>query len=33
VIAGFGEHYGIQFKRVELLKLALTHRSYLSVSG
>ena len=33
MIAGFGEHYGIQFKRVELLKLALTHRSYLSVSG
>ena len=33
VIADFARHYGITFNRPDLLKLALTHRSYLSVSG
>jgi ribonuclease-3 len=32
-LAEFSRHYGIQFQRPELLKLALTHRSYLSVTG
>ena len=31
--AEFGKHYGIQFSDPALLKLALTHRSYLSVTG
>ena len=33
IIAGFGRHYGIQFRDADLLKLALTHRSYLTVTG
>ena len=33
MISGFAQHYGITFRRPELLKLALTHRSYLSVTG
>ena len=33
VTAEFAEHYNIHFQRPELLKLALTHRSYLSVTG
>jgi ribonuclease-3 len=33
VIAEFSRHYRITFQRPELLKLALTHRSYLSVTG
>lgn len=32
-IADFSRHYGITFRRPDLLKLALTHRSYLSVTG
>lgn len=32
-LEAFQQHYGIRFTRPELLKLALTHRSYLSVSG
>ncbi|HTK31487.1 MAG TPA: ribonuclease III [Candidatus Saccharimonadaceae bacterium] len=32
-IAEFGRHYQIEFKDPGLLKLALTHRSYLSVTG
>ena len=32
-LAEFSRHYDIQFQRPELLKLALTHRSYLSVTG
>lgn len=31
--AEFSRHYGITFHNPELLKLALTHRSYLSVTG
>jgi ribonuclease-3 len=33
VIAEFSQHYKLTFNRPELLKLALTHRSYLSVTG
>ncbi|HEY6867973.1 MAG TPA: ribonuclease III, partial [Candidatus Eisenbacteria bacterium] len=33
VIDEFSRHYRINFHRPELLKLALTHRSYLSVTG
>jgi ribonuclease-3 len=33
VIAEFCQHYKLTFNRPELLKLALTHRSYLSVTG
>ena len=33
VIDEFSRHYKINFHRPELLKLALTHRSYLSVTG
>jgi dsRNA-specific ribonuclease len=33
VIAEFSRHYKLTFHRPELLKLALTHRSYLSVTG
>jgi len=33
IIREFGQHYGIQFRDPTLLKLALTHRSYLHVSG
>ena len=29
----FARHYQIRFRDPELLRLALTHRSYLSVSG
>lgn len=32
-LSAFQRHYGVRFERIELLKLALTHRSYLSVSG
>src|SRR5262249_10132091 len=32
-IAEFERHFGIAFRDAELLKLALTHRSYLSVTG
>ncbi|MEQ1832897.1 MAG: ribonuclease III [Candidatus Eisenbacteria bacterium] len=33
VLAEFCKHYGIPFRDLGLLKLALTHRSYLSVTG
>src|SRR5262249_62423349 len=33
ILDEFSRQYQIQFTRPELLKLALTHRSYLSVSG
>lgn len=33
VLADFAKHYKVEFARPELLKLALTHRSYLSVTG
>jgi ribonuclease-3 len=33
VIAAFQQHYGLTFSNRSLLKLALTHRSYLSVTG
>jgi ribonuclease-3 len=33
MIADFGKHYGITFRNAALLKLALTHRSYLHVTG
>src|SRR5262249_46984513 len=33
VLAAFSRHYGLQVKDPALLKLALTHRSYLSVTG
>jgi ribonuclease-3 len=33
VIAEFCRHFGLEFHRPELVKLALTHRSYLTVSG
>ena len=33
VIAEFSSHYKLKFNQPELLKLALTHRSYLSVTG
>ena len=33
LFAGFSKHYGITFVDPQLLKLALTHRSYLSVTG
>jgi ribonuclease-3 len=33
VLEDFQQHYGIRFNRPELLRLALTHRSYLSVTG
>ena len=33
MLAEFSRTYGLIFKRQELLKLALTHRSYLSVTG
>ncbi|HEY2956386.1 MAG TPA: ribonuclease III [Candidatus Eisenbacteria bacterium] len=33
VLREFSEHYGLTFKRPDLLKLALTHRSYLSLAG
>jgi ribonuclease III len=32
-MAAFCQHYRIQFRDLELLRLALTHRSYLSVTG
>lgn len=32
-LAEFARHYGITFQKPALLKLALTHRSYLSVTG
>ena len=32
-LADFGRHFGIEFNDPALLKLALTHRSYLSVTG
>ena len=33
VLLGFCKHYHVEFRNLELLKLALTHRSYLSVTG
>ena len=33
MLADFSRHYGLTFNNPELLKLALTHRSYLSVTG
>jgi len=33
ILAEFGAHYGFEFRSPELLKLALTHRSYLHVTG
>src|SRR5439155_11234667 len=33
VLAEFGHHYKIHFNDPDLLRLALTHRSYLSVTG
>ncbi len=32
-MAAFCQHYHVQFRDLELLRLALTHRSYLSVTG
>jgi dsRNA-specific ribonuclease len=32
-LAEFGRHFGLTFHNPQLLKLALTHRSYLSVTG
>jgi ribonuclease III len=33
VLAEFGRHYGVPFRNLALLRLALTHRSYLHVTG